>query len=87
MDKREPRVYYIPERDDRRAILVFDAGHAGGDVHVYEHKESRQANGIEAEVKVYLRVDELPREPETDAIRIWIEKEFGFPMSWKLVPE
>lgn len=87
MEKREPRVYYVQEREGRKAILVFDAGHAGGDVYVYEHKESNQTKDIEQEIMKYLHVDVLPKETKEEMVRIWVEKNFGTSMSWKLTPE
>ncbi|MDI6905237.1 MAG: hypothetical protein QMD13_07110 [Candidatus Bathyarchaeia archaeon] len=87
MEKRAPKVYYVPERVGRNAILIFDAGYAGGDVHVYEYKESRSVKEIEEEMKAHLRVDKLSKEAEQDVVNTWIEKNFGLPMSWKLTPE
>jgi len=37
MKKREARIYYIPEKEGKKAMLVFDAGYIDGDVHIYEH--------------------------------------------------
>lgn len=87
MDKREPKVYYLAERDDRKAILIFDAGHAGGDVHIYEHKESHSTKEIEKEMKAYLQVDKLSEEAMTNIVSMWVEKELGHSVSWKLTPE
>lgn len=46
MEKRETRVYYFEEKVDRKAILVFDAGHEGGDIYIYEHKETLPASEL-----------------------------------------
>ena len=47
MVRRVPRVYFCEKTQDRNAILIFDAGYDGGDVHIYEHKETQQAKEIE----------------------------------------
>jgi len=87
MEKREARVYYVQEREDRKAILVFDAGHASGDVHIYEHKESCSTEDIQEEIKAHLQVDKLPKEDQSAIVSMWVEKKFGFQMIWKLTPE
>lgn len=46
MERREPRVYYFAEREDQKAILIFDAGHTGGDIYIYEHKETLPASEL-----------------------------------------
>lgn len=84
MTKREPRVYYSAEREDRKAILVFDAGYAGGDVHIYEHKETRLAKEIEDEVKANLKTDNLST---LNPVQVWVNQKFGHSMSWKLESE
>lgn len=86
MEKREPRVYYLAEREDRKAMLVFDAGHSGGDIHIYEHKETRPTKEIEEEIKAYLQVDKLSKEALENIVSMWVEKEFGHSMPWKLTP-
>jgi hypothetical protein len=40
-------VYFSEERQDRKAILVFDAGHDKGTVYVYECKEAVLIEDIE----------------------------------------
>jgi len=86
MEKREARVYYI-QREGKKAILVFDAGYAGGDVHIYEHKESCSAKEIEEEVRAYLQMNVPCKEASRAIVSIWVEKNFGHSMSWKLTPE
>lgn len=84
MEKREARVYYLQKREDRKAIIVFDAGHAGGDVHIYEHKESRSVDQIEEEVKAFLKVDHIST---LNPVWTWVDKKYGHSMSWRLVSE
>ena len=84
MERREPRVYYLAEREDRKAILVFDGGYVGGDIHIYEHKESRPTKEIEEEVKAYFKVDKLSSEVMKNIVGMWIEQNFGHSISWKL---
>lgn len=43
MERRQPKVYHFAERENRKAILIFDAGHSGGDIYVYEHKDTPPA--------------------------------------------
>lgn len=87
MEKREPRVYYVQEREGRKAMLIFDAGHANGDVHIYEHIKSCSTKDILEEVKKYLKADDFPKGSEFTILTTWIDKNHGFPISWKLVSE
>lgn len=87
MERRIPRVYFSDKTQDRKAILVFDAGHAGGDVHIYERKETRQAKEIEEGMKAHLNTDKIPKDFQMDIVRMWVEKEFGYSTWWKLTPE
>jgi outer membrane lipoprotein-sorting protein len=86
MEKREPRVFYIAGRK-RKGIIVFDRGYATGDVHIYEEKDSISTDDIENEVKEYLGVDTLASGTQDMAMRTWVQKKFGFPLSWKLIEE
>ena len=83
---REPRVYHLPEKEDRKAMLVFDAGYAFGDIYVYEHKESIETKKLEEELKQIYAQDPLPETILSELVELWIEKKLGFPMSWKLIP-
>ena len=87
MEKREARVYYVQESEDRKAILVFDAGHAGGDVYVYEFRESYPTEQIKEEAKNFLRLNKMSKTTEKEMVGSWVEKKFGFPLSWKLTSE
>ena len=87
MEKREAKVYYIPERENEKAIIIFDGGYAGGDVHIYEHKKSCSTEEIQEEIKAYLQTNKLPKEAKESIVSIWVEKNFGHLMSWKLTPE
>jgi len=51
MVSRLPRVYFSEKRQDRKAILVFDAGHDKGTVYIYEYKEARKVREIKKEMK------------------------------------
>lgn len=86
MEKREARVYYVQEREGRKAILVFDTGHAGGDVHIYEYKRSCSVKDIQEEIKTQFRVSTLSKAAQEAMVEMWIEKNIGFPISWKLIP-
>jgi hypothetical protein len=83
MAKRIPRVYFSEERQDRKAILVFDAGHDKGTVYVYERKEAILIEDIEKEMKELYQY-EIPQE---NLVFKWVEFKFGFPMQWKLTSE
>jgi len=87
MEKREARVYYLQEREDRKAIIVFDAGYAGGDVHIYEHKEAFPTKEIKKEIGAYLKLESMSKETEKEIVRLWVEKRFGHSISWNLLPE
>lgn len=87
MQKREARIFYIPKGSGRKAIIVYDRGHAGGDVHVYECKESYSTKEIEEEIKKHLQIDKVPSGEQNTIIQTWVEKKFGLPISWKLVEE
>jgi hypothetical protein len=86
MERREPRVYYLAERQDRKALLVFDAGYAGGDIHVYEHKETIATERLEEEMKQFYGKDQLSETILKELVALWVEKKLGHPMSWKLIP-
>ena len=51
MMRREPRVYYLGEKEDRKAILIFDAEYAGGDIHVYKRKETLESKKLAEDMK------------------------------------
>lgn len=79
------RAHYLAERQDRKDMLIFDAGHASGDVHIYEYKESRSAKEIEEETKASLKVDKLPK--MMNPVWMWVNQKFGHSISWKLTSE
>jgi len=80
MTKRVPKIYYIQEKQGQKALLIFDAGHDNGDIHIYEHRETISTALIEQQLKK----DNL----DTDGVRYWVEKTFRpVPETWKLVPE
>jgi hypothetical protein len=83
---RKPRVYYLPEKEGRKAMLVFDAGYALGDIHIYEHRETIDTKKLEEEMKQFYGKDQLSEAILSELVALWIEKKLGYPMSWKLVP-
>jgi hypothetical protein len=87
LEKREARVYYVQEREGQKAILVFDGGHANGDIHVYEHVKSCSTKDVQEEVKTYLKAHNFPKGSEFTILSTWVEKNFGFPISWRLTEE
>lgn len=48
---REPKIYYFPETQERRAVLIFDGGYEGGDIHIYEHKETLPDSELDAQIR------------------------------------
>jgi hypothetical protein len=78
--KRTPKIYYIQEKQGQKALLIFDAGHSGGDIHVYEHKLTVPVEEIEKQIKKGTKLD-------IDDIRLWIERNYGTPLTWRLEPE
>jgi len=85
---RTPRVYWIRRPEGEKDLLIFDAGHWGGSIYIYEYKESHLSKEIEEEMKVYYHKDELPKEIITEIVRLWIEKNFGYPnVEYKIILE
>ena len=82
MIKHEPRIYYIGQREEKKAVLVFDAGHANGDIHIYEHKTTLSSKDILIEMQE--EYSNLPDETRKEIVRNWVEKKFGHSISWKL---
>lgn len=70
MPEREAKVYWI-KRTGQKDLLVFDAGHEGGTVYIYEFKEGVLSDDIQK---------------ETTDVKLWIEKKYGLPANaWKLM--
>jgi len=84
--KREPRVYYLPEKEGKKATLVFDAGYAFGDIHIYEHKETIDTEKLEEELKQIYGRSRLYEEEMTELVALWVEKKLGYALRWKLEP-
>ena len=80
MTKRIGRIFYIPEKQNQKATLLFDAGHENGEIYVYEFKRSLSFEEIEQQIK-----EQKPF--TTDALRTWIDRTYGTPMIWQLAPE
>ena len=87
MARRVPRVYFCEKTQDRNAILIFDAGYDGGDIHIYEHKETQQAKKIENEMKTHFKPHGIPEDFHKDVVQMWVEQKYGNSIVWKLTPE
>jgi hypothetical protein len=86
MAKKEGKLYFFDQKDQRGPIIVLDRGQSYFDVQVYKLKESFKNNEIEEEVASALGVESLPAAIAKDAVEYWVEKRFGRPSAtWKLV--
>jgi len=69
-------VYWVDKPRKGEQLLVFDGGFYGGDIHVYEYRESFSHEEARAEVEKAsgrkLRGAQVP-----ELVRIWVEKRFG----------
>lgn len=81
MYRREPRIYWVKRPRGEKDLLIFDAGYEEGNIYVYEYKESIEVKEIQRQVEELLR----SKQPIDDVVWIWVEKKFGYPMTWKLV--
>ena len=52
MQKRPGRIYWFSQKDEKD-ILIFDAGYAYGDIHLYEHKKTLKATELEEQKRIY----------------------------------
>ena len=66
------RIYWVDEPLKGGRLLVFDGGYYGGDIHVYEYRESFDRKKVVAEMEKRLRGDE-----RADLVGSWVEKKFG----------
>jgi hypothetical protein len=82
---RERRVYWIHKPEGEKDLLIFDAGYVGGDIHIYEFKESIPSENIEEEIKSYYQ-NNLPKEFLKEITRLWVEKNCGNSLYWNLTP-
>lgn len=48
---RSPRVYWFQKSLRKKDILVFDAGYTNGTIHIYEHKETLDAEELENQLR------------------------------------
>lgn len=85
MSERKRRVYWV-RRLKEKDLLVFDGGYFGGDVHIYEFKESHSAKDIEEELKNRYKVATLPDVMTDESVNLWVEKKFGMPVTYDLKP-
>lgn len=44
--RKDGKIYYFPATRDREAVVIFDAGNEGGNVHVYEHAQTLPASRL-----------------------------------------
>lgn len=47
----EAKVYWFQKPQDEKDILIFDPGYIGGDIHIYEHKETMKAIKLDEQLK------------------------------------
>ena len=86
MVKKEGKLYFFEQKDQREPIVVLDRGQSYFDVQVYKLKESLENNKIEEEVASALGIKSLPEAIAKDAVAYWVEKRFGCPTAtWKIV--
>jgi hypothetical protein len=86
MVKKEGKLYFFEQKDQREPIIVLDRGQSYFDVQVYKLKESLKNNEIEEEVALALDIESLPDTIAKDAVEYWVEKRFGRPTAtWKIV--
>jgi len=48
---RPPNVYWFRKSLHKKDILIFDAGYANGTIHIYEHKETLDAEELENQLR------------------------------------
>lgn len=76
---------------DEKDLLIFDGGDPNGNIHIYEHKETRKARDVRKKMEEHYReafgVEDLPEDVEEDMIRIWAEDLPGSLLYWDLSSE
>lgn len=77
---RKRRIYWVRKPKGEKDLLIFDGGYVGGDIHVYEFKESYSSKKIEEDMKA----EDMPMELIEEIVRLWVEKKYGVPMAWDL---
>ena len=81
--QRKSRIYWVKGKKDDKDLLIFDRGYNGGDVHIYELKDSFPQTKIEEYMKNYYQIDDLPTNIMSELVMNWVEKKFGSTMYWE----
>ena len=50
--ERKPQVYWFKANKRQKGVLIFDAGHNQGFIHIYELKETLPARELENQLKL-----------------------------------
>ena len=50
--ERKPQVYWFKANKSQKDVLIFDAGHNQGFIHIYELKETLPARELENQLKL-----------------------------------
>ncbi len=50
--ERKPQVYWFKANKGQKDVLIFDAGHNQGFIHIYELKETLPAGELENQLKL-----------------------------------
>ena len=77
---RAKRVYWVDKPEKGEQLLIFDGGYYGGDIHVYEYKESFSSKVAKAEVEKK-RGKEIEESQIPEVVRMWVEQRFGHSVS------
>lgn len=85
MTERPSRVYWV-QKNNGHHLLIFDRGHEGGSVHVYEFKESFEVDRVKEELRRYYNHanPQAAKIDKVDSVALWVEKKFGFPTTFEL---
>lgn len=85
--KRRRSIYYVSEREGKKALLIFDGGDDLGNIHVYELRESIPVCKVEEECKKILGLPESAHQSPEMIVPSWIEHKYGFPsMTFDITP-
>jgi hypothetical protein len=81
--QRNRRIYWVEKPASGKPLLVFDGGYPGGDIHIYEYKESIPSDKAISEVETYLK-HEVAKEVMPDVIRLWVEQKMGHNLGYDI---
>jgi len=82
--ERKATLYWVRQPKEKKDLQVFDVGYFEGKVYIYEYKTSYSLKEIEEEINAYYKGEKVSQELIKENVRLWIEKRFGYPMSWKV---